>query len=147
MMTMVSSRNPASTSVLSAIVVLATTPSSAHRVCCGSTRSAVASLSDWWSTQTMSSPGVRVSLGRTVTEVDVDGTMIDVEVTFCYLGELLCSGGGCDSAIAARCCATPGKFRKLLPVLTSRHLSHRIHSKVTKPAFTRPCSMIVKYWD
>ena len=31
--------------------------------------------------------------GRTVTEVDVDGTMLDVEATFCYLGDMLCSGG------------------------------------------------------
>ena len=42
--------------------------------------------------------------GRIVNEVDVDGTMLDVEVTFCYLGDMLCSDGGCDSAIAVRCC-------------------------------------------
>ena len=42
--------------------------------------------------------------GSTVTEVDVDSTMLDVEATFCYLGDMLCSGGDCDSAIAARYC-------------------------------------------
>ena len=68
--------------------------------------------------------------GRTVTEVDINGTMLDVEATFCYLGDMLCSGGGCDSAIAARCCAAWGKFRKLLPVLTTRHLSPKIRGKV-----------------
>ena len=65
--------------------------------------------------------------GCTVTEVDVDGTMLDVEATFCYM---LCSGGGCDNAIVARCCVAWGKFRKLLPVLTTRHLSPRICGKV-----------------
>ena len=61
--------------------------------------------------------------GRTVTEVDVDGTMLEMEATFCYLGYMLCSSEGCDSAIAARCCVPWWKFRKLLPVLTTRHLS------------------------
>ena len=56
--------------------------------------------------------------------------MLDVEATFCYLGDMLCFGGGCDSAIAARCCMAWGKLRKLLPVLTTRHLSPRIHGKV-----------------
>ena len=54
--------------------------------------------------------------------------MLDVETTFCYLGDMLCSGGGYDSAIAAKCCVAWGKFMKLLPVLSSRHLSPRIHS-------------------
>ena len=62
--------------------------------------------------------------------MDVDSTMLDVEATFCYLGDMLCSGGGCDSAIAARCCVAWGKFRKLLPALTSRHLSPEIRGKV-----------------
>ena len=43
--------------------------------------------------------------GRTVNEVDVDGTMLDVEDTFCYLDDMLCSGEDCESAIAARCVA------------------------------------------
>ena len=48
---------------------------------------------------------------------------VDVEDTFCFLGDTLCSGGGCTSANASRCCVAWGKLRKLLPVLTSRHLS------------------------
>ena len=43
--------------------------------------------------------------GRPVTHVDVDGTQLDVEATFCYLGDMFSAGGGCDRAIAARCCA------------------------------------------
>ena len=37
---------------------------------------------------------------RTLIEVDIDCTMLDVEATFCYLGDMLCSGGGCESAVA-----------------------------------------------
>ena len=46
------------------------------------------------------------------------------------LGDMLCAGGGCDSAIAARCCVAWGKFRKLLPILTTRHLSPKVRGKV-----------------
>ena len=68
--------------------------------------------------------------GRTVTEVHVDGTMLYVVTTFCYLGDMLCCGGSCASVIAARYCVACGKLRKILPVLTIRHLSHRIRGKV-----------------
>ena len=51
--------------------------------------------------------------GKTVTEVDVDGIMPDVEPTFCYLGDMLCPSGSWDSAIAAGCCVA---WRKFLPV-------------------------------
>ena len=56
--------------------------------------------------------------------------VMNVKDTFCYLGDMLCSDQGCDSVIAARCCAAWGKFRKLLPVLTSRHFSPKIHGNV-----------------
>ena len=39
-----------------------------------------------------------------MTEVDGDDTKPGVDATFCYLGDMLCSGGACDSPIAARCC-------------------------------------------
>ena len=68
--------------------------------------------------------------GRPLTQVYVDGTKLDVGDTFCYLDDMLCSGRGCDSANAARCCVAWGKFRKLLPVLTSRHLSPKVRGKV-----------------
>ena len=55
--------------VLSAVVVLATTPFSAHGVCCGSIRCAVASLSDWWPTQTMSANGVMARFGPSMAEL------------------------------------------------------------------------------
>ena len=43
--------------------------------------------------------------GRTVTEMDIEDTMLDVEATLWYL----CSGGGCDNAMAAKYCMVRGK--------------------------------------
>ena len=40
--------------------------------------------------------------GRPETQLDVDGTWLDVEASFCYLGDMLCAGGGCESAITDR---------------------------------------------
>ena len=39
-------------------------------------------------------------------------------------------GGGCEQAIKARCCVAWGKFRKLLPILTSKHLPLVVRGKV-----------------
>ena len=82
--------------------------------------------------------------GITVNEVNVNGTMLDVEATFCYLGDMLCSSGGWDSAIAARCCMAWGKLRKLLPVLTTRHLSPKILRRCTRLALAQLCSTVAK---
>ena len=56
--------------------------------------------------------------GRSMTYLEIDGTKLDMEVTLCYLGDMLGYHGGCDRAIVARCCVAKGKVRKLLPVLT-----------------------------
>ena len=69
-------------------------------------------LVDWWRTQITFSP---------------DAHMFGVEVTSCYLGDMLSVGGGCDSATAPRCCVA--KLRKLVPLLTTGHLSQwQLHS-------------------
>ena len=53
-----------------------------------------------------------------VTQVDVDGTLLNVEPNFCYLGDMLCAGRGCKLAIISRCGIAWGKFKRLFPVLT-----------------------------
>ena len=67
---------------------------------------------------------------RLVTQVDVDGTQLDVESNFCYLGDMLCAGGGCKLTIVTRCRTAWGKFKRLLPILTSKHVSIRTRGKV-----------------
>ena len=73
-------------------------------------------------------------------------TILDVEAIFCYLGDMLCSSGGCDRAIAARCCVAWEKFRKPLPVLTTRHLSPRIWGKVCKACVCSAMLHSSKMW-
>ena len=74
--------------------------------------------------------------------MDVDGTQLDVEATFCYLGDMFSAGGGCDRAIAARCCAAGGKFRKLLPIL--KHISFKTRGNCSQLVFGQLCSMAVR---
>ena len=68
--------------------------------------------------------------GHQVTEVVGDKTL-DVVDKFCYLCNTLCSVGGCRSlsAIIKRCKDASGKFRKLLPILTSRKLYLLVRSR------------------
>ena len=68
--------------------------------------------------------------GRPVTSIVVDGSTLDCDATFCYLGDMLSAGGGCKHAIATRCCVAWKKFRKLLPILTSKQLTFKIRGKV-----------------
>ena len=42
---------------------------------------------------------------------------------FCYLGDMLSAGGGCELASIKRCKCAWAKFRQLLPLLANRHLS------------------------
>ena len=60
----------------------------------------------------------------------MDGTQLDVESNFCYLGDMLCAGRGCKLAIVTRCSTARGKFKRLLPILTSKHVSLRTRGKV-----------------
>ena len=83
---------------------------------------------------------------RTVTQININSTMLDVETTFNCIGNMLCSGGGWDSAIAFRCCVDWGKFRRLLPVvLTTRQLILRCTARCTMFVSTQLCSMVVKH--
>ena len=107
------------------------------------TRGAVALLDDWWSTKTVCHRCIGKAWSidsRTETEEDVDGPMLDVEATYCYLGDMLCSGGGCESAIGTRCCTAWIKFRKWLSVLITRHFSPKIPGKVCTQGLCSLCN-------
>ena len=60
--------------------------------------------------------------GRPMQVVEVGEDKLDVVPEFCYLGDTLSGGGGCDLAAIKRCRAAWGKFRELLPLLTNKHL-------------------------
>ena len=50
---------------------------------------------------------------------------MEVVVSFCYLGDMLSAGGGCEITVTTHVKTAWKKFRELLPVLTSRHLSYK----------------------
>ena len=68
--------------------------------------------------------------GRPQSEVQVGPDKLEVVASFCYLGDMLSAGGGCEMAVTTRVKTTWKKFRKLLPVLTSCHLSYKTRGHV-----------------
>ena len=68
--------------------------------------------------------------GRPINEVFVDEIKMDVVPSFCYLGDMLSAGGDCHLAVTTRCSVAWGKFRKLLLILTSKHVSLKTRGKL-----------------
>ena len=61
-------------------------------------------------------------MGLTAGQVRHD--KLEVVASFCYLGDMLSASGGCEIAVTTRVKTAWKKFRELLPVLTSHHLSY-----------------------
>ena len=63
-------------------------------------------------------------------EVQVGPDKLEVIVSFCYLGDMLSTAGDCE-LLTTTCVKTVWKkFKELLPVLSSRHLSFKIRGCV-----------------
>ena len=63
--------------------------------------------------------------GRRQKEVQVGPDKLEVVASFCYLGDTLSAAGGCELSTTTRVKTTWKKFKDLLPVLSSRHLSFK----------------------
>ena len=68
--------------------------------------------------------------GRPQNEVQIGPDKLEVVASFYYLGDMLSAGGGCEIAVTTRMKTAWRKFRELLLVLTSRHLSDKTHGHV-----------------
>ena len=68
--------------------------------------------------------------GRPQSEVKVGPDKLEVVASFCYLGDMLSSAGGCDLATTTCVKTAWKKFKELLPVLLSRHLSYKTRGHV-----------------
>ena len=55
---------------------------------------------------------------------------LEVEASFCYLGDMLSAAGGCELSTTTRVKNAWKKFKDLLPVLSSRHLSFKTRGRV-----------------
>ena len=68
--------------------------------------------------------------GRPQNEVQVGPDKLEVVASFCYLGDMLSAGGGCEITVTTRVKTAWKKFRELLLVLTSRHFSYKTRGHV-----------------
>ena len=68
--------------------------------------------------------------GRPMSEITVASEKLEVVSSFCYLGDTLSSGGGCELATITRCRVAKGKFNELLPILTARSFPLTSRGKV-----------------
>ena len=67
---------------------------------------------------------------RPQTEVQVGPDKLKVVPSFCYLGDMLSAGSGCELSITTRVKTAWKKFKELLPVLSSRHLPYKTRGRV-----------------
>ena len=63
--------------------------------------------------------------GRLQKEVQVGPDKLEVVASFCYLGDMLSATGGCELSTTTRVKTAWKKFKDLLPVLSSCHLSFK----------------------
>ena len=68
--------------------------------------------------------------GRPQKEVQVGPDKLEVVASFCYLGDMLSAAGGCELPTTTRVKTAWKKFKDLLPVLSSRHLSFKTRGHV-----------------
>ena len=68
--------------------------------------------------------------GRTQKDVQVGPDKLEVVASFCYLGDMLSAAGGSELSTTTRVKTAWKKFKELLPVLSSRHLSFKTRGRV-----------------
>ena len=68
--------------------------------------------------------------GRPQETVLVGTDSLEVVGSFCYLGDTLSAAGGCDLAVTTRVCTAWKKYRELMPLLCSRHLTLKTRGRV-----------------
>ena len=67
--------------------------------------------------------------GRPQKEVQVGPDKLEVVASFCYLGDMLSAAGGYELSTTTRVKTAWKKFKDLLPVLSSHHLSFKIKTR------------------
>ena len=99
-----------------------------HKKCSG--LKTIKSTSDYACPRCKGAKDVRPLDGRPFEEVQVGDSTLEAVDRFCYLGDMLSSGGGCMAAAIARCRCAWGKFRENLPLLTARALPFKIRGRL-----------------
>ena len=77
--------------------------------------------------------------GRPQREVQVGPDKLEVVASFCYLGDTLSAAGGCEFSTTTHVKTAWKKFKELLPVLPSRHLSFKTRVQLLCEERNAPC--------
>ena len=67
---------------------------------------------------------------QTDEEIYVEGKPLESVDSFCYLGDMISAGGGCESAAITRARTPWGKYRDLLPILSSKSVALKTKGRV-----------------
>ena len=100
----------------------AATASSAMAASTGCTRNAVSSSARQ---RSRCQGPARPLDGKPQRDVQVGPDKLEAVASFCYLGDMLSATGGCELSTTTHVKTAWEKFKELLPVLSSRHLSTR----------------------
>ena len=68
-------------------------------------------------------------------------------IAFCYLGDTIGAGGGCDLSVITRIRSAWGKFRELLPILTSHALSYITRGQIYSTYIRTVLLYASECWD
>ena len=71
--------------------------------------------------------------GRKIIEIQMGNDKLEVVTDFCYLGDMISAGGGCELSSITRCKSAWSKFRQLLPLLTNPHLLFTTRGQIYNP--------------
>ena len=83
--------------------------------------------------------------GRPQKEVQIRPAKLEVVAFLCYLGHMLSAAGGCELSTTTCVKTAWKKFKELLPVLASRHLSFKYMAMCTARVCGAQCSMPVRF--
>ena len=67
---------------------------------------------------------------QTDEKIYANGEPLESVDTFCYLGDTISAGGGCETAAIIRARTAWGKYRGLQPILSSKNVALRIKGRV-----------------
>ena len=84
--------------------------------------------------------------GRLVKEMMIGDEKLEVVPEFCYLGDMLSAGGGCELASITRCKCAWVKFLQLLPLFANCHLSLLTRGRVYSTCVRRAMLHAAKTW-
>ena len=90
--------------------------------------------------------GTARPIDRRPQEVQVASDKLQVVASFCYLGDMLFSPGGCELLTTKRVETAWKKFKELLPVLSSCHLSYKTRGRVYSSCFRKAMLHASKTW-